>query len=354
MTSKLSRRQILRYMTMAAGGFALSPLARGIRVFAQDDAPLAASAADVALTPEEIEQISGMGLKLGFETNHRTDDFINLLIKGGEDTAAAYGIEIIVSEANFDAAKQLADMEALIQQEVDGIFLVAVDSDSISSAIIQANEAGIPIVIIGGAPTRGEVLSVMNSTSYDGCYESTRYLIDTVGGGGKIGVVSIPLALPTIRDRELGTLAAIRESRMQLVGLQPVFAQDAALAAAENMIQANPDINAIFANWSLAINGALAAVDASGLDIKVSGYDAEVAGFQRFEDQANGDAAPILLSLAGQQPLVQGKAGIDALCKAILGQDVAADILVPTLLVTHENYRDQWDALYPGIEAPWA
>ncbi|PJF24103.1 MAG: hypothetical protein CUN53_19520, partial [Phototrophicales bacterium] len=168
----------------AAGGMMLSPLARLPHVRAQES--MVATAGDVALTAEEIEMIRGMGLKLGFETNHRTDDFINLLIKGGEDTAAEYGIELIVSEANFDAAKQLADMEALIQQEVDGIFLVAVDSDSISSAIIQANEAGIPVIIIGGAPTRGEVLSVMNSTSYDGCYESTRYLIDAVGGAGKI------------------------------------------------------------------------------------------------------------------------------------------------------------------------
>jgi ribose transport system substrate-binding protein len=352
MNRKISRRQLIRYMAAAAGGMMLSPLARLPRARAQES--MVATAGDVALTAEEIEMIRGMGLKLGFETNHRTDDFINLLIKGGEDTAAEYGIELIVSEANFDAAKQLADMEALIQQEVDGIFLVAVDSDSISSAIIQANEAGIPVIIIGGAPTRGEVLSVMNSTSYDGCYESTSYLIDAVGGTGKIGVVSIPLALPTIRDRELGTLAAIRESRMQLVGLQPVFAQDAALSAAENMIQANPDISAIFANWSLAINGALAAVDASGMDIKVGGYDAEVAGFQRFEDQANGNAQPVLLSLAGQQPLVQGKAGIDALCKAALGQEVAPDILVPTLLVTQDNYREQWDALYPGIAAPWS
>jgi ribose transport system substrate-binding protein len=307
-----------------------------------------AYAEDVALTPEQIEEIRAMGLRFGFNTNHRTDDFINLLIQGGEETAEEYGIELLVGEANFDAAKQLADIEALVQQQVDAIFMVAVDSDSISRAIIQANEAGIPVVVVGGPPTRGEILTLLNSTSYDGCYESCKFLVDAVGGSGQIGVISIPLALSTIRDRELGTLAAIGESMMQLVGLQPVFSQDEALAAAENMIQANPDLNAIFATWSLAVNGVLAAVEASGRDIMVAGYDAEVAGFQAF-DAGN----PYLLALSGQQAKLQARAGLDAICQTILGNTVASDLLVPTLLVTADNYQDRWSELYPGVSAPW-
>ncbi|MEM6427811.1 MAG: sugar ABC transporter substrate-binding protein [Deinococcota bacterium] len=339
----LSRRTMLKLMAASGGALAL-----GSRVaFSQDSA--LAYAADVALTDAEIETIRDMNLRFGFNTNHRTDDFINLLIEGGEQTASDYGIELLVGEANFDAAKQLADVETLIQQEVDGIFLVAVDFNAISPAIVNANEAGIPVVIVGGPPADGDVLTVMNSTSYDGCYESCKYLIDSVGGSGKIGVISIPLALSTIRDRETGTLDAISESGMELVGLQPVWTQDDALAAAENMIQANPDLTAIFATWSLAINGTLAAIDASGNDIKLGGYDAERAGFEAFDA---GD--PFLVSLSGQQAIVQGKAGLDALCKSILGESVAGEIVVPTLLVTSDNYQARWDDLYPGVDAPWS
>lgn len=339
---KFSRRTMLK--ALAATGAAASVGGRFNFAWAQ-----AASAADVALTAAEIEQIKGMGLKFGFNTNHRTDDFINLLIKGGEDTAKEYGIELLVGEANFDAAKQLADIEALIQQKVDGIFMVAVDGDSISSAIEKANAANIPVIVVGGPPARGEILSLMNSTSYDGCYESCKYLVDAVGGKGKIGVLHIPLALQTLRDREQGTLDAIATSDMKIVGVQPVITQDEALAAAENMIQANPDLSAIFATWSLAINGALAAIENSGMDIKLSGYDAEKAGFEAIHA-----GNPYLLSLAGQQPMLQGRAGIDGLCKAKLGQSVAKDIVVPTLLVTKDNYKERWDELYPGVTAPWA
>lgn len=343
----LSRRDTLRILALSAGSFALG--AHGQTVLAQPGADDVIFARDLALSAEEIDQIRAMNLRFGLNTNHNTDDFINLLAQSGQETGESYGIEIIADHAGFDADKQFADIMALVQEGVDGIFMVAVNSNSISPAIIAANEAGIPIVVIGGAPQRGEVLSVMNSTSFDGCYESARYMISAVGRRGKIGVISIPLALSTIRERELGALQAIRESQMQLIGIQPVSTQEDAQAVAERMIELHPDLTAIFATWSLAVNGALAAIEQSGLNIKLAGYDAEFAGFQAFSDNN-----PYLLALAGQQPVVQGRAGIDALCKAVLGKPVAASILVPTPLVTAENHRDLWDQLYPGVLPPWA
>lgn len=346
---QLSRRQMLKIMGAFAAAMGLSAQ---LPTFAQDDdgdeEAMVSTAEDLALTEEEIEMIREMGLTFGFAMNHRTDDFINTVIAGGEAAAEEYGIELLVVEANFDAAVQLSQVENLVQQDVDGIFMIAVDGDSISSAILEANEAEIPVIVVGGPPARGEILSLMNSTSYDGCYESCKFLIDAVGGEGKIAVIHIPLGLKTIQDREDGTRDAIAESDMELVAFEAVLSQDDALAAAENMIQANPDLTAIFATWSLAINGALAAIEASGSDIKLSGYDAEVAGFQAFED-----GSPYLLSLAGQQAALQGRTGINGVCKAILGQEVQADILVPTLLVTAENYRERWDELYPGATPPW-
>ena len=147
---------------------------------------------------EQVERIAEMQLTFGMNTNHRTDDFINLLITGAQETASEYGIELLVSEAGFDANRQLGQIEDLIQQKVDAIFTVAVDSAAISSAILK-----------------------------------------------------------TIRDRETGTLDAVGRSNMQMVSMQAVWTQDEALTAAENMIPANPDLWAIFATWSLAVNGAL-------------------------------------------------------------------------------------------------
>lgn len=315
---------------------------------ASSDTTLSSDAADYQLTSDQIDEISGMDLTFGINTNHRTDDFINLLIEGAQEAADEYGIELLVSEAGFDANRQLSQIEDLVQQGVDGIFTVAVDSNAISPAVVQANEANIPVTIVGGPPARGDVITVLNSTSYQGTYDSASVLIEEVDGEGQIGVVAIPLALKTIRDREAGTLAAIGESNMQMVNMQAVSTQDEAISAAENMITANPDMNAIFATWSLAINGALAAIEDSGRDIKLAGYDAERAGFMALHNEN-----PHLVSLSGQQAMAQGRAGIDVLAQSILDADIAEEVLVPTVLVTRDNYQDAWEELYPGVTPPW-
>jgi ribose transport system substrate-binding protein len=348
---KLSRREMLRMMSIMAASMGLTPV---VRVFGQEATPEAtpdpnvSTAEDLQLTDEEIEEIKAMGLTFGFAMNHRTDDFINTVISGGEAAAEEYGVTLIVNEANFDAATQLSQIENMIQQEVDGIFVIAVDFDGIGPAVEAANEAGIPVMVVGGAPSRGEIISLMNSTSYQGCFDACKFLVDAVGGEGKIGIIHIPLALQTIEERERGTREAIATTEMEIIGFESVWTQDDALAAAENMIQANPDLKAIFATWSLAINGALAAIEASGMDIKLAGYDAEVAGFQALDA-----GSPYLLALSGQQATLQGRTGVNALAKHILGQEVKPDVLVPTILVTADNYKEMWDVLYPEATPPW-
>ena len=348
----MTRRGALKGAGALGAGTLLSALLPGARARAESG-----SSEELQLAGDQIERIRSMNLRFGFNMNHRTDDFINSVIEGGEAAAADYGIELLVGDANFDAAKQLSDVEALVQQRVDGIFMIAVDSDSISSAVRQANRADIPVIVVGGPPTRGEILSLMNSTSYQGCYEGTRYLIEELGGQGQVAVLSIPLALQTIRDRELGSEAAIEEAPgIEMVAMQPVFSQDEALSAAQNIIQANPDLAGIFANWSRAIPGAWRAIEESGRDILLCGYDAEQDGMMALHSgqPALPGGEPILRALAGQQGVLTGRAGIDGLCQHLLGTDVPADILVPTVLVTADNVEEMWSALYPSGTPPWA
>jgi len=359
MQERMDRRRFMR-LSGAIGG---SLLAGGVLAACADEDKTASSSAsagsqapaqrvagpdDLALTPEELEQIRSRGLRFGFNTNNRTDDFSATLIRGGEETAEEYGIELIVGSADFDASKQLSDVQSLVQQQVDAIFLVAVDANAISPAVLAANRANIPIVIVGGPPTRGEVVSVMNSSSYRGCFDSATALTEAIGRRGEVGIVAIPLALETIKQRDRGARDALRRAGVREAAFQAVSEQDEALSATQNIIQANPDVTGIFATWSLAVNGALAAIEDSGRDIKLSGFDAERAGFRAFD---RGNEA--LVSLSGQQAFLQGRVGIDALCKTVLEQRVARAIEVPTVLVTRDNYREMWDRLYPGVEAPF-
>ena len=321
----------------------------GAAFAAPSNAECLGTAGDLNLSEEQMADIGSRGLTFGFLTNNLSDDFSRTLVRGGEEFAAELGVGLIVNSANFDANTQLSQFDALVQQQVDGIFLTAVDSASIGQAVRRANQEGIPVFIVGGAPARGEVISVMNAASYQGSYDAGDALMKAIGEpNAKIAVLGIPFALQTIRDREKGILDAIGANGGQLISLQSDFSQDVLLQLATNVIQANPDLGGIFATWSLAVNAATEAVKQSGQAIPIAGYDSEVPGYMEL---ASGDTN--IVALSGQQAHLQGRAALEGLSQAILGAELCPEIITPNLLVTADNYQESWDTQFPGVAAPW-
>jgi ribose transport system substrate-binding protein len=302
------------------------------------------------LSDAQAADIRARGMTFGFLTNNISDDFSRTLVAGAEAHAAEAGVTLIVNNADFNANTQLSQFDALVQQGVAGIFLTAVDSASIGQAVIRANDAGIPVFIVGGRPARGEVIAVMNASSYQGSFDAGDAMMKAIGApNAQVAILGIPFALQTIRDREKGILDAVGANGGQVISLQSDFSQDKLLELATNVIQANPDLKAIFATWSLAVNATLEAVDQSGRDIKIGGYDSEATGYMAFHE-----GNPNLVALSGQQAAVQGRAAIDGLSQAVLGATLCAEIITPNLLVTRDNYVESWAIQYPGAKEPWA
>lgn len=317
---------------------------------ASNEAPkILTDAESLALTEQQIADVKGRDLTFGFLINNIADDFSKTLASSGQKHADDYGIKLVVNSGDFDAGKQLSQFNALIQQKVAGIFLTAVDAAAIGAAVVRANQAKIPVFIVGGPPGRGEVISVMNAASYQGCKDAGEALMKRIGKpNAKIAVLGIPFALQTIRDREKGILDAVGAAGGQIVSLQSDFSQDKLLALASNAIAANPDLGGIFATWSLAVNAVIEAVKKSGKNIPFAGYDSEAAGYKEL---AAGNKN--LVALSGQQAFVQGKAAVDGLCQAVLGNKLAAEIITPNLLVTGQNYAELFAKQYPGAKKPF-
>ncbi len=307
------------------------------------------TAEELELTAQQAEDIASRGLTFGFLTNNQSDDFSRTLVAGAEAHAGELGVELVINNADFDANTQLSQFDALVQRGVDGIFLTAVDAGSIGQAVRRANDADIPVFIVGGAPARGEVISVMNAASYQGSYDATAAMMEEIDQpNAQIAILGIPFALQTIRDREKGVLDAVGAAGGQIISLQSDFSQDRLLELATNVIQANPDLAGIVATWSLAVNAATEAVEQSGRDILIAGYDSEVPGYMELH---SGDTN--IVALSGQQAALQGRAALEGLSQAILGAELCEEIITPNLLVTAENYQEMWAAQYPGTTPPW-
>ncbi|MEQ8657868.1 MAG: sugar ABC transporter substrate-binding protein [Hyphomicrobiales bacterium] len=315
---------------------------------AAQDACLA-TAEDLHLSDAQLAEVAERDLTFGFLTNNISDDFSRTLVAGGEAYAEEIGVELIVNNADFDANTQLSQFDALLQRQVDGIFLTAVDASSIGQAVNRANQDDVPVFIVGGAPARGEVIAVMNASSYQGSFDAGSAMMEAIGeANAQVAILGIPFALQTIRDREKGILDAVGAAGGQVISMQSDFSQDRLLELATNVIQANPDLKGIFATWSLAVNAATEAVEQSGRDIVIAGYDSEVPGYVEL---ASGDTN--IVALSGQQAALQGRAAIEGLAQAILGAELCNEIITPNLLVTADNFEESWSVQYPGADQPW-
>ncbi len=331
-------------LALTASAFAL---ALATPAAAQDSC--LAIAEDLHLSDAQLADVAERDLTFGFLTNNISDDFSRTLVAGGEAYAEEIGVELIVNNADFDANTQLSQFDALLQRQVDGIFLTAVDASSIGQAVNRANRDDVPVFIVGGAPARGEVIAVMNASSYQGSFDAGSAMMEAIGeANAQVAILGIPFALQTIRDREKGILDAVGANGGQVISMQSDFSQDRLLELATNVIQANPDLKGIFATWSLAVNAATEAVEQSGRDIVIAGYDSEVPGYVEL---ASGDTN--IVALSGQQASVQGRAAIEGLVQAVMGAELCDEIITPNLLVTADNFEESWSVQYPGAEQPW-
>jgi ribose transport system substrate-binding protein len=220
----------------------------------------------------------------------------------------------LAADRETDVERQYQIIENLIQQGVDAILLAPAGSKELVTAIRKANDAGIPVLLLdtrideAAAESVGaEVLTYIGSDNFEGGAVAGRYLAATLGGSGEVAIIEGISGHETADQRRLGFLEAITE----YPGIRVVASQTAnwerALAydVAQNLLQAHPELDAIFAaNDEMAL-GALEAADAAQRLETVS-----VIGFDAIPDALDNIRTGRLLGSVAQFPSEMGRLGV--------------------------------------------
>jgi ribose transport system substrate-binding protein len=163
-----------------------------------------------------------------------------------------------------------------------------------------------------------------------GAEMATQYIVDTLGEGVKVAELQgIPGASAAI-DRGEG-IHSIADSKLTVVASQTAnFDRTEGMSVMENMLQANPDIQAVFAaNDEMAL-GAAEAIAAAGKEIMVVGFDAT-------DDAVVAIKEGRMAATIAQQPFMLGESSVQNAVKLMNGEEVVANIPVEVALVTAEN-----------------
>ena len=284
-------------------------------------APAAASAPAAAAADGQ--------LTVGLAVSTLNNPFFVSLRKGAEDEAQKDGIKLITVDAQDDPAKQQASVEDLIQKKVNVILINPTDSSAVANVVKEATGKGIKVVSLDRSVNGAEVSAHIASDNVAGGKMAGEYLLEKLGGKGRIVELEGIAGSSAARERGEGFHKVVDgKADVKLLAKQPAdFDRAKGLSVMENIIQGNKDIQGVFAHNDEMALGALKAIQAAGLKNVV------VVGFDATADAVAAVKAGTLAATVQQQPELIGQYGIQTAKKLAAGQSVDKFIPVPLNLI---------------------
>ena len=289
---------------------------------AKDDSP-----APTPATPDAPTAAKGT---IGLSLLTLTNPFFKVIADTMKAEAAKYGYDVLITSGEFDPAKQRDQVQEFIVKKVSAIVLTPCDSKAVSTAIKQANQAGIPVFTadIACLDPDVSVVSHIATDNYNGGRLVAKAMMEALGNQGKVAIIDLPeVESGILRTNGFHDQLKEADSLIEIVGAWTGKSKDESFKVAQEILQAHPDLDGIFAiNDPIAL-GAYAAVEIAGKteQIIIVGFDGQPEGKKAIlEGKIYAD--PV------QFPERIGQTTVQAILQYFNGQKVEPEILIPTEL----------------------
>ena len=297
---------------------------------------LAAGALVGTAACSEADGGSEDGYRIAFSFGQSQHPFFIAMEQGAMDAAEEFGVELTSSSADFELENQVANIENELQKNVDAILVNPIDSEALATTVTQATNQDVPVFTVDIDVVGAEATSFIASDNTEIGRMAAADIIEQLDGEGKVAILGWPTITST-RDRQAGFEAAIEEEPgIEIVATSgEAMERTTALDAAENILQSNPDLDAIFGVNEAGALGALGAVDAQNRsEVYIVGVDATPDLLEAIQDETSVKAA------IAQNPYQMGWTAVELAVNHLDGEQVESTVAVPIDLVTVENVQE--------------
>ena len=270
-------------------------------------------------------------LTIGIALSTLNNPFFVDMKDGAQAAADKIGAKLIVMDAQDDASKQVSQVEDLIQQKVNVILLNPTDSDGLATAVQDANKANIPVITLDRSVNGGTVVSHIASDNVAGGKLAGEFIAKQLENKGKVVELEGIAGTSAARDRGQGFHEVIdTQKEIEVVAKQPAdFDRSKGMSVMENILQSQPEINAVFAHNDEMALGALQAIEAAKKQILIVGFDGGADAVKAVEEGKMG-------ATVAQQPKLIGELGVQNAEKVAKGETVEASIPAELKLIIKE------------------
>jgi ABC-type sugar transport system substrate-binding protein len=238
--------------------------------------------------------------------------------------------QLLVTNANNELPKQIADIKNMLNQGAQFLIVAPVNSDGLDPALDAAKQKGVPVLTIDRKVTNTpceDYIAFLGSDFKDQGKRAADAMNEATGGNAKVAILLGSSGNNVTADRNAGfkEQVAAKYPGLEIVAEQTAnFARDEGQAVAEQLLQSNPDINAIYAHNDEMALGAVTAVKAAGKDpgqdVKIVSIDGTRNAVQAIVD---GDINAVIESNPRFGPLA-----FETAQKFYAGEPIPEDVII--------------------------
>lgn len=302
-------------------------------------------AAENSATTTVSESSSDKKYNFAFLPNTQNNTFQSGMNDEFKNLCDAAGYSYTCLDPDYDLNTQLSQLSDAANQGFDAVFVIPVDSAGIRQGLQELNDANIPVFNVDTAvidDDRSLVVSLIATNAYQAGQLVGEQMAKDYPDGAKIAILDFPENESCV-DRVNGFMDGLGDNadKFDIVSQQDGKATlDDSLPLAEDIIQANSDLDAFFCindPSSLGAAAAIKEVNKTG-DIGVYSIDASPDGKAALLDGS-------FTCVAAQVPLKIADTAFDMAVKSLGGEKVDSEVYLDSHLVTKEEAektKDSW------------
>lgn len=254
--------------------------------------------------------------------------FFVTLKEGAEKEASKLGYNLVVLDSQNDPSKELSNVEDITVRGAKVLLINPTDSTAVANAVRVANKKNIPVITLDRGAAQGDVVSHIASDNVAGGKMAGDFIAEKLGDNAKVIQLEGIAGTSAARERGEGFKQAVQAHKFEILASQPAdFDRTKGLNVMENLLTAQPNVQAVFAQNDEMALGAIRAVQAANKSVLIVGFDGTDDGMKAVKSGKLG-------ATIAQQPDLIGALGVQTADKIIKGEKVEAKIPVPLKVVT--------------------
>lgn len=283
---------------------------------------------------------TGKTFRIAVIPKGQTHDFWKSIHAGADKAAAELGnVEVIWKGpiTENDREQQIKIVEDFTTQKVDGIVLAPLDDKALAAPVMDAQAAGIPVLIIDSGLKGPDTVSFVATDNYEAGKRGGMKMVELLGKEPKkVILLRYQEGSASTTEREKGFLDALATAPNITVISQDQYAgptTDTAQKAAENLLaRFKGQIDGVVCPNESSTAGMLAALQSAGLAGKIP-----LVGFDSSPALVDGLRAGTIQALVVQNPVKMGFEGVRLMVKHLQKERVEKKVDTGAELVTKDN-----------------